>query len=416
MSVRVPTGQAPPSRRLAGDAAALLQFTSGSTATPKGVVISHANIVANQIAIAKHFDHQEGVQVLGWLPLFHDMGLIGNVLQPLFLGGTAMMQAPFDVISQPLSWLKLIEKTRAHTSGGPNFIYDLCVRRVSEEEAAGLDLSRWETAYNGSEPVRQHTLERFAEKFRCSGFKSTSMFPCYGMAEASLFVSGRRYFAPHDDAPSRAATDSTGTLVSCGAIDEETTVVVCDPVSLEARNEGASGEIFIAGPSVASAYLDEQGIQIGPFTHRLTGHPGRDFHRTGDIGKIEGRQLFVTGRAKDTIKIRGVTYHAEDMESIIERECSQIEDHAVCVFGLPVTTGVETVAAVVEISRATASPVRSELFKQIREAVSLHAGVTISKVYFVLRGSLSRTSSGKFVRSLCRENLANGSLAIIEEL
>ncbi|KVO88999.1 hypothetical protein WL21_17080 [Burkholderia ubonensis] len=408
-------GAAPPVRRIAGDAAALLQFTSGSTATPKGVLISHANIVANQIAISKHFGHRDGLRLLGWLPLFHDMGLIGNVLQPLFLGGTALMQSPLDVVSKPAAWLKLIERTRAHTSGGPNFIYDICVRRVSADEAASLDLSAWETAYNGSEPVRRHTLERFAEKFRASGFRAASVFSCYGMAEASLFISGRRFFGTDGDTAA-PATDSTGTLVSCGPIDAETTIVVADPVSLAPLADGATGEIFISGPSVASAYRDERGIQTAPFTYRFAAHDGRLFHRTGDLGKIERAQLFVTGRCKDTIKIRGVTYHAEDVECIIERECPQIDDHTVCVVGLPAANGDETVAAVVEISRTTASPARSALVSQIREAVSLHAGISVARVCFVLRGSLSRTSSGKFVRSLCKERLADGSLAIIDEL
>ncbi|CAG9223041.1 AMP-binding protein [Burkholderia vietnamiensis] len=408
-------GAAPPVRRIAGDAAALLQFTSGSTATPKGVLISHANIVANQIAIAKHFGHRDGLRLLGWLPLFHDMGLIGNVLQPLFLGGTALMQSPLDVMSKPASWLKLIERTRAHTSGGPNFIYDMCVRRVSADEVASLDLSAWETAYNGSEPVRRHTIERFAEKFRASGFQAASIFPCYGMAEASLFVSGHRFFGTDGDTAA-LATDSTGTLVSCGPIDAETTIVVADPVSLAPLADGATGEIFISGPSVASAYRDERGIQTAPFTYRFAARDGQLFHRTGDLGKIERGQLFVTGRCKDTIKIRGVTYHAEDVESIIERECPQIDDHTVCVVGLPGANGDETVAAVVEVSRTTTSFARSTLVSQIREVVSLHAGVSVARVCFVLRGSLSRTSSGKFVRSRCRESLANGSLAIIDEL
>ncbi|MEK7915494.1 AMP-binding protein [Burkholderia contaminans] len=408
-------GIAPTVRRIAGDAAALLQFTSGSTATPKGVLISHANIVANQIAIAKHFGHRDGLRLLGWLPLFHDMGLIGNVLQPLFLGGTALMQSPLDVVSKPASWLKLIERTRAHTSGGPNFIYDMCVRRVSADEVASLDLSAWETAYNGSEPVRRHTLARFAEKFRASGFRAASIFPCYGMAEASLFVSGHRFFGTDGDTAA-PATDATGTLVSCGPIDAETTIVVADPVSLTPLADGATGEIFISGPSVASAYRDERGIQTAPFAYRFAGHDGRLFHRTEDLGKIERGHLFVTGRRKDTIKIRGVTYHAEDVESIIERECPQIDDHTVCVVGVPGTDGDETVAAVVEIARTTASSARSTLVSQIREAVSLHAGVSVARVCFVPRGSLSRTSSGKFVRSLCRENLADGSLAIIDEL
>ncbi|PXX41215.1 MULTISPECIES: AMP-binding protein [Burkholderia] len=408
-------GTVPPVRRIPGEAAALLQFTSGSTATPKGVLISHANIVANQIAIAKHFGHRDGLRLLGWLPLFHDMGLIGNVLQPLFLGGTALMQSPLDVVSKPASWLKLIERTRAHTSGGPNFIYDMCVRRVSADEAASLDLSAWETAYNGSEPVRRHTLERFAEKFRASGFRATSIFPCYGMAEASLFVSGHRFFGTDGDTAA-PATDSTGTLVSCGPIDAETTIVVADPVSLAPLDDGSTGEIFISGPSVASAYRDECGIRTAPFAYRFAAHEGRLFHRTGDLGKIERGQLFVTGRRKDTIKIRGVTYHAEDVESIIERECPQIDDHTVCIVGLPAANGDETVAAVVEISRTTASSARSTLVSQIREAVSLHAGVSVARVCFVLRGSLSRTSSGKFIRSLCRESLVDGSLAIIDEL
>ena len=171
---------------------AFLQYTSGSTGDPKGVMVSHGNLMANQEAIKQGFGHTERTTVVGWLPLYHDMGLIGNLLQPLYLGATAILMPPMAFLEKPIRWLRAISNYQANTSGGPNFAYDLCLRKVTDEQMQGLDLTAWTLAFNGSEPVRAATMEGFAEKFADCGFRRESFFPCYGLAEATLFVTGEK--------------------------------------------------------------------------------------------------------------------------------------------------------------------------------------------------------------------------------
>ncbi len=391
-----------------GDAA-LLQFTSGSTAQPKGVALTHGNIVANQQAIARQFGHSHGVRLLGWLPLFHDMGLIGNVFQPLYCGGVAIMIAPSDVIARPASWLELIEKTAAQTSGGPNFIYDLCVKHVSEAQAAKLDLSGWMTAYNGSEPVRAHTMDQFARRFAPSGLSPSALLACYGMAEASLLVCGQRYAAGPSDAPPPMRH------VPCGPSQTETLALVVDPETMQPMIDGQEGEIVIAGPSVASRYRTETGDDEGPFSHRIAGRGDAKFFKTGDCGFIRQGRLHVVGRFKDAIKIRGETHHPEDLETIAERECELIEAHSACVIGVASDDG-EEIVVLVEVARSQSPRDRDLIFRRVRSAFSALGGVSLSRVVFVQRAALSRTSSGKFLRWRCRERYRSGDLPIFQVL
>jgi acyl-CoA synthetase (AMP-forming)/AMP-acid ligase II len=254
-------------RRIDGRDSSLLQYTSGSTGQPRGVVLSHDNIISNQRMIARAFNHSSKTIVSGWLPPYHDMGLIGLVMQPLFLGCECILMSPAEFVKNPFRWLQVISEYRVTTSGGPNFAYDLCVERVDESRVEMLDLSCWQVAFNGSEKVRESTIDRFERKFSRCGFRREAIFPCYGLAEASLFASGgpsgRRPVVAHLDSSSLqkgfvVASDGHGktvaSVVSCGFPAEETAVLIADPDTMQELEAGRVGEVWIQSPSVANGY------------------------------------------------------------------------------------------------------------------------------------------------------------------
>jgi acyl-CoA synthetase (AMP-forming)/AMP-acid ligase II len=395
---------------------AILQFTSGSTSSPKAVILSHKNIINNQKSIAIQSGHIFPVRLMGWLPLFHDMGLIANVMQPLYMGGTAIMLSPGDVIARPMSWLQLIQKTGAQTSGGPNFIYDLCIRRIDEDQLKTIDLSCWSTAYNGSDLVRRHTLEKFADKFSVTGFRKTALFPCYGLAEATLLVTGQRYFKDCDHTILNVNVDSSGKHVACGPVDEDTKVVVVDSQNMRLVADGIEGDILVSGPSISEGYLTNLGIETVEFNHKIEENMENYYFRTGDRGFIENGMLFVVGRTKDVIKIRGITYHLEDIEATVERECPAFDVHKICAVNLKNSDAEDTVCLIVEIQKPFCPVMQNDLYRQARTALSSQMGLFLSRIVFVPRGVLIRTSSGKFLRSKCRDNLVAGLMPIVQTL
>ncbi|HSK81412.1 MAG TPA: fatty acyl-AMP ligase, partial [Thermoanaerobaculia bacterium] len=298
---------------LGPEALAFLQYTSGSTSSPKGVMVSHGNLVHNEELIRRTFEQSSGSVVLGWLPLYHDMGLIGTVLQPLYTGAVSYLMTPGAFLQRPARWLEAISRYRATTSGGPNFAYELCVRKVGEAERESLDLSSWQVAFNGAEPVRAGTLRRFAEAFAPCGFRATAFRPCYGLAEATLLVSGGRpegeprvraldaeALERHDVVEGDAARSRE--LVGCGAAMQE--VLAVDPESGDPCPPGGVGEIWVAGPSVARGYWERPEETATTFGARLADGTG-PFLRTGDLGFVSGGELFLTGRLKDLIILRG---------------------------------------------------------------------------------------------------------------
>ncbi|HKH43577.1 MAG TPA: fatty acyl-AMP ligase, partial [Thermoanaerobaculia bacterium] len=292
-----------------GDTLAFLQYTSGSTATPKGVMVSHGNLLHNEEMIRRAFAQSEESVVVGWLPLYHDMGLIGNVLQPLYLGARCVLMTPVAFLQQPLRWLAAISRYRGTTSGGPNFAYELCVRKIGEEQKAGLDLSSWRLAFNGAEPVRAETLERFAAAFASCGFRREAFYPCYGLAEATLFAAGGeagvapevREVLPAPLEQGRVEEKPGGrALVGCGRAWMDQRVEVVAPESGVPVEAGRVGEIWIAGPSVARGYWGNPEATESDFRALLAGEPAAGpFLRTGDLGFQLGGELFVTGRLKD---------------------------------------------------------------------------------------------------------------------
>jgi amino acid adenylation domain-containing protein len=391
------------------EALAFLQYTSGSTATPKGVMVSHGNLLHNEEMIRRAFGQSADSIIVGWLPLYHDMGLIGNVLQPLYLGARCILQAPATFLQRPLSWLMAISRYRATTSGAPNFAYDLCVRKISEEQRAGLDLASWEVAFNGAEPVRPDTLERFATAFAPQGFRRDAFYPCYGLAEATLFVSG----GGKDASPVVANAGARG-LVGCGRPWMEQRIAVVEPESGHPVDEGQVGEIWISGPSVAQGYWDRPEATERDFRARLAGppeDPGEgSFLRTGDLGFLRGGELFVTGRLKDLLIVRGRNLYPQDIERTAEESHPALRPGCGAAFAVE-SDGEERLVLVQELDPHRRGEA-GEALEALRRAIAEEHEVQVHQAVLVRAGTIPKTSSGKIQRHAARAAFLAGTLRV----
>jgi acyl-CoA synthetase (AMP-forming)/AMP-acid ligase II len=399
---------------------AFLQYTSGSTSTPKGVRVSHGNLLHNEEMIRRAFQQSADSVVVSWLPPYHDMGLIGGLLQPLYVGSRCILMSPMSFLQRPGRWLRAISRYRATTSGGPNFAYDLCVDRVGEADREGLDLTSWRVAFNGAEPVRWETLERFSRAFAAAGFRRRSFFPCYGLAEATLFVSG----AGVDREPqaltlsdaelgrSRVAEATPGeparSLVSCGQAWMEQEVAVVDPETGERLPASGVGEIWIRGPSVAGGYWEAAEETALAFAAVALGRDGSrrgGYLRTGDLGFLHRGRLFVTGRLKDLIILRGRNYYPQDLEHAAAAACPGVRRGCVAAFSIE-ADGEERLVLALEVTRELAGggdPRRlAALADAVRGAVSEECEVAPYRILLLQPGSLPRTSSGKLRRHAVR--------------
>jgi acyl-CoA synthetase (AMP-forming)/AMP-acid ligase II len=396
---------------------AFLQYTSGSTSLPKGVMLSHGNLMHNQAMIRDACHHSEASVVVGWLPLFHDMGLIGNVLQPLYLGVTGTLIAPEMVLQKPVRWLQAISRYRATTSGGPNFIYDLCVDRITGEQAAGLDLSSWQVAFNGAEPVRPDTLARFADRFAGSGFDAGAFHPCYGLAEATLRVTGAVTGAGpllvdvaceplerHRVEPVRLGEEGR-TLVGCGAAvsSHGVSIAIVDPATREALPAGRVGEIWIKGPNVAQGYWQRPVETEKTFRARLADGDG-PYLRTGDKGFVDRGELFITGRIKDLIILFGRNIYPHDVEQVVQASDEALERGRGAAFTAEIN-GREELVVAQEISLAARHSFDpAGLSSAIRRSVASHFDLAVREVVLLAPGGVPRTTSGKVRRLACREH------------
>ena len=328
---------------------AFLQYTSGSTATPKGVKVSHGNLLHNEELIRRAFRQSEHSVIVGWLPLYHDMGLIGNVLQPLFLGARCVLMSPVAFLQQPSRWLRAITRYRATTSGAPNFAYDLCALKVSAEERESLDLSCWSVAFNGAEPVRAETLERFAAAFEPCGFRRDAFYPCYGLAEATLFVSGAPEARPPVIKAVRRSALEKGivaeplsldedavALVGCGSSPREQHIAIVNPESLATCASGEVGEVWVSGPSVAGGYWNRDEETAGVFQAFLSDTGAGPYLRTGDIGFLDRDELYITGRIKDLIIIRGRNLYPHEIERTFEQSHASLKPGCGAAFAVEV--------------------------------------------------------------------------------
>ncbi|MEJ5282917.1 non-ribosomal peptide synthetase [Pseudomonas sp. MYb541] len=398
------------------DDIAFLQYTSGSTALPKGVQVSHGNLVANEVLIRRGFgiDLNPDDVIVSWLPLYHDMGLIGGLLQPIFSGVPCVLMSPAYFLGRPLRWLEAISEYGGTISGGPDFAYRLCSERVSETALERLDLSQWRVAYSGSEPIRLDTLERFAEKFATCGFTPNNFFASYGLAEATLFVAGgsRGHGIPAlrvDEqalAANRAEPGQGSAIMSCGTSQPEHAVLIADPYTLAELGDNSVGELWATGPSIAHGYWRNPEATAKTFVE----HAGRTWLRTGDLGFIRDGEVYITGRLKDLLIVRGHNLYPQDIEQTIEREVEVVRKGRVAAFAVN-EQGLEGIGIAAEISRSVQKILPPEaLIKAIRQAVAEAYQEAPSVVVLLNPGALPKTSSGKVQRAACALRHKDGSL------
>lgn len=396
----------------AGDTLALLQYTSGSTAAPRGVMVSHGNLVDNLTQTAALGGHTRDSISVSWLPVNHDMGLIGGVLQPVFSGYHAYMMAPAAFLQRPARWLQAISRYGATHSGGPNFAYDLCARRISDDERDALDLSTWRNAFNGSEPVRRSTLESFHRRFAPSGFKWDAFRPAYGLAESTLLVTS----SPHGDPPLFLDGEAGRSLVACGTVNCSPRIRIVDPVTERPVCEGHVGEIWVSSASVAQGYWNRPRESAATFQAFIEGTADGPYLRTGDLGRVVHNRLFVTGRMKDVLIVRGMKHYPHDLEATAEGAHPILRAGCCAAFAIE-TNDEERVALVAEVEtrRAIGDDEIEEALQAIRQVVAETHHVSLAQISLVPAGTLPKTTSGKLQRFLCRDGISSGEFETIAE-
>ncbi|MEM6798017.1 MAG: AMP-binding protein [Planctomycetota bacterium] len=433
-----------PHPAVSGDLA-FLQYTSGSTSEPKGVMVTHGNLLANLEAIRVAFglpatpspvDPDGGGSNCGvfWLPAYHDMGLIGGVLTPLYVGGPSVLMPPTAFLKRPLRWLETIDKYDATISGAPDFAYRLCVERTTAADRERLDLGSWRLAFCGAEPIHASTLTGFADAFEPAGFRSTSFYPCYGLAEATLLAAG-----PESDQPptllavdrtelgAGRAVPATGDrpsqeLVGCGCAPAGHRVLIVDPETLRPRDARRVGEIVVAGPSVAQGYWRRDAESSAVFGCEIDSPDAADaadshdaacaYMRTGDLGFLYEGELFVTGRLKDVIIVRGRNYYPQDLEQTAEAAHADVMAGAA--FACEVQ-GEERLVVVHQVARTCRQESWAGVVDDVRRAILADHEVDPHAVVLIRQSSLPVTSSGKVQRSLCRERYLAGELKTLHE-
>ncbi|MEV0762662.1 HAD-IIIC family phosphatase [Nocardia sp. NPDC050435] len=397
---------------LGPESIAFIQYTSGSTSAPRGVLLTHENLLHNQAAIGAGLGHDpgfaeawDGALFASWLPMYHDMGLIAPLLHTIYLGAHSVLMSPLHFLQKPERWLRAISTYRAHTSGGPNFAYELCARKIAPEHIDGLDLSRWRVAFNGSEPVRAATMRRFTDTFARAGFRAAAHQPVYGLAEATLIVTASSTTA----APTvRAAAGRPGDLVGVGGPVEGMAVAVVDPEQGLVRAEEVEGEIWVAGNSVAAGYFRDEEATAEVFGARLPGDDRR-YLRTGDLGFLSGGALFVTGRRKDLLIVDGRNHYPQDLEATVETAHGSVRAGCVAAFSVEIGTGGEQPVVVAEV-RGEDPGELAEVESAVRGAVATEHGLTLSTVLLLRPGTIFKTSSGKIQRAACRAAYHSGEL------
>jgi acyl-CoA synthetase (AMP-forming)/AMP-acid ligase II len=408
------------------EALAVLQYTSGSTRTPHGVMVSHGNILENSSAIQQAFENTPDSQGVIWLPHYHDMGLIGGIVQPLYAGFPVTLMSPVSFMLRPLRWLEAVSRSQATVSGGPNFAYDVCVRKIRPEQRAGLDLSRWQVAFVGAEPVRHETLERFADAFGPCGFRRESFYPCYGLAEATLIVTGGDRSArpvirtadpmalggDRHGADAVCAADAR-TLVGCGRPRPGQELAIVDPYTRTPSAPGQAGEIWVRGPNVARGYWQRSAETNDTFRATLNGSGKGPFLRTGDLGFLDDDELFVVGRLKDLIIVGGRNHAAEDIERTVQHSHPALAPHGCVAFSVDVD-GEERLVIAAERSRRDALDLAT-VAGRIRQAVADRHDVRVHHVAWLKPAGLPKTTSGKVQRQACRRMYLSGDLEPITE-
>jgi acyl-CoA synthetase (AMP-forming)/AMP-acid ligase II/acyl carrier protein len=410
------------------DDIAFLQYTSGSTGIPKGVMVTHKNIAHNQEQIQAGFQTSEKTVGISWLPLYHDMGLIGSLLQPLFLGAYCVFLTPEAFVQKPIRWFKAISKYKATTSAAPNFAYDLCVKSISSDQMEGIDLSSWTLASNGAEPVRIDTMRSFAEKFSNYGFKIENFYPCYGMAEATLIVSGGKAFTEptviavdknkigHNQLEFLEDNDSNARMfVGCGQPLCGQELVIVNPETCEILPENEIGEIWVTGESVTKGYWGMEEVTNKSFNLKLKNAPLKSFVKSGDLGFIHVDNLYITGRIKDVIIINGVNYYPQDIELTVEESHISLKQGCGAAFSVEID-GEERLVITQEVERVHMNNLNhDEVYTAIRNAVVNEHHLIPHAIVLLRVMSIPKTSSGKIQRHASKEAFLNNSLNVIAQ-
>lgn len=411
--------EAPPTT---GASTAYLQYTSGSTTAPKGVIIGHGALLEDSAAVGRCFGFEgRTVRMVAWLPLYHDMGLIGHVINPAYFGAMSILMPTFDFLQRPFSWLKAISDHEATFSVAPNFAFDLCVARVSKEQKGELDLSAWNWAANGSEPVRVATMERFAAAFAGCGFEPGMFFPCYGLAEGLFISTGPKGGPPISCRASRAhfeenrivevGEEAEGAVVfaSCGPVRDDCEVRIVDPISLEVLGENEVGEIWMTGAGVTDGYWNKPEETEEIFRARPSGSDEPHL-RTGDLGFLKDGNLYICGRTKDLIIINGKNFHPQDLELTVSGAHPALRPGSCAAFSVEEGDR-ERLVVVCEIRNSVIAGLDGdEVVGAIREVVSREHGVALHDGVLIEPGSLPKTTSGKIMRSACRRMYLAGEL------
>ena len=409
-------------------AVAFLQYTSGSTSDPKGVAVTHANLIANLEMIRLSYGNTPQSTFLNWVPLYHDMGLILNALEPLYVGALCVLMTPNGFMQRPLNWLRAIHHYRAEVTSSPNFGFDLCVARYRTELMQDIDLSSWKVASVGAEPVRAETLRKFIDTFAAHGFRPEAMFPAYGMAEATLLITGGRRGAghltrsvsaaalqAHRVAPPADAAD-TQIVVGCGRALQGEQIAIVDPETRERLPLDRVGEIWVDGPNIARVYWRNEAATSAGLNAEIAGEDGATrWLRTGDLGFVDATgELFVTGRIKELIIIRGINHYPQDLERTVQHLHPSLRENGGAAFSVPDESGEETLVVVQEIERTERNKVDpDELKGLIREGITDQHEVFARHIALIRPGTLPKTTSGKIQRSLARKLWLDGRLEML---